>query len=365
MKIGARVLKTGIAITLSILASVYLIPSSDGMLAGIAAVYSTQPSVRKTFEIFMSRLASNTLGGIVAVIAVYTIGVHPIAVGIAAILTIAILNALKLDDVIGLAVVTLIVVMLGNGEDYQYINAAIIRVSETFIGVLITFLVNLLIFPPKYDVKFYHTLEYTTAETLIWIRSTLRRNSEYSVLDNDIKWGRRQVTKLHNLFALIRHEMSFNPKTRYQRLREITVYRQMLRTTESSIRLLTTFHRYEQKFHEFPDDMRISVRERIETLLSGHEQILMKFNGKVPPREVNFINLDPSMRYHYIEQFFEQVHLQDARQVGPRFEGNGVIHILSVTHQYEEDLIKLNRLVRNLKLRSSVRPLNIHNHEVE
>ena len=351
MKIGARVFKTGLAITLSILGSLYFIPGSDGMLAGIGAAYSTQPSVKKSIEVFVSRIISNLIGGIVAIIMIQTVGTHPVTIGVTAILTIAILNRLNLGDFIGLAIVTIIVIMLGRGEDYNHLTAATLRVTETIMGVTITFLINLLIYPPKYDSKFFHTLEFTTAETLMWIRASLRKNAEYSVMHRDIIWAKKQHRQILEWFYLIREEMFFSRKKRFYVMRKAVIYRHMCRTTEAAIKLLHTLHRYERVFLAFPEDMRVSIRERLETLMSAHEQILMKFNGKVPPKEVNFMRMNAQHRDEYMRQFFEQARLQEADEEH-HFEGNGVVHIMSAIYQYEEELTHLNRLVRSFKLRS-------------
>ncbi|MCW6682268.1 aromatic acid exporter family protein [Aerococcaceae bacterium NML160702] len=352
MKIGARVFKTGLAITLSVMASMFIIPGSDGMLAGIGAAYSTQPSVRKSVEVFISRVISNIIGGLIAVIMVQAIGNHPLAVGITAILTIAILNALKLGEFIGLAVVTLIVIMLGSGENFNHHTAAVMRVSETLIGVTITFLVNLIVYPPKYDGKFFQTLEFITSETLMWIRASLRKNAEYSVMHRDIKWARAQMRKLIELFDLIKGEMFFNRKKRYYIMRKSVVYKHMCRTTEAAIKLLRVLHENESVYMAFPDEMRVTIRERLETLMSAHEQILMKFNGKVPPREVNFMTMNLQHREEYMQCFFNQARVQENEKEMHHFEGNGVIHIMSAIYHYEEELTNLNRLVRSFKLRS-------------
>lgn len=65
MKLGARILKTGIAIILAVsIAS--LLPHSAGMVtvAGIAAVVAMQPSVYRTFKTIVDQFQGNVIGAL-------------------------------------------------------------------------------------------------------------------------------------------------------------------------------------------------------------------------------------------------------------------------------------------------------------
>lgn len=348
MKIGARVIKTGIAITLSIYVSLLLIPGSSGALAGIAASISTKPSVKKSYETFLLRVVANTVGGIIAVLMIFAIGVSPIAIGVTAVITIAILNTFKLSDVIPLAIVTSTVIMLS--KDNDYIMTAVLRVSETFIGVLVSFLINLLILPPKHDAQFFKILESTTNETLMLLRATLRKNMDYSIMNRDLKWLNRQMTEFSSLFTLMSQEWIFSKKQRQQQARRLVIYRHMGRTTQAAIDLLSALHHSNQIYDEFPEQFLNIYRERIEILMTAHEQIIMKFYGKVPPEEVNYMTMNLETRKEYLEMFFKQTRELEKMQEVDRFEGNSVIHIMSASFHYEERLSSLNRLIRNYKM---------------
>ena len=348
MKIGARVLKTGLAITLSIYASLLLFPNSSGALAGIAASLSTQPSVKKSFETFISRVVANSIGGLIAILMIYSLGTSPIAIGVSAILTIAILNGLKLSDVIPLTVVTLVVIMLSN--DTNYILAAFTRVIETIIGVTISFIINLLIHPPKHDVQFFKTLETVTSEVLLLTRATLRKNTDFAILHRDLLWARKQMKQFNNLFNLISEEWIISKSERVARARKLVIFRYMGRTTQSAIDLLTTLHKYNHVYHDFPDNTRTIFRERLETLMTAHEQIIMKFYAKVPPEAVNYMEMNRENREDYLTMFFNEAKHQEEAKEHHQFEANGVTHILAASFSYEENLTNLNRLVRSYKL---------------
>lgn len=68
LKLGARILKTGIAIILAVSVA-SLLPSSAGMttVAGIAAVVAMQPSVYRTFKTIVDQFQGNIIGALLAV----------------------------------------------------------------------------------------------------------------------------------------------------------------------------------------------------------------------------------------------------------------------------------------------------------
>ncbi|MBG9982513.1 aromatic acid exporter family protein [Aerococcaceae bacterium DSM 111020] len=344
MKIGARVFKTGLAIIISVYLSSLIIPDNSPSLAAVAAITTTMPSVKQSYNVFMRRVVSNTIGGIVAVFLMSTIGNSPVAVGVGVMITIAILNSLKLSDVISLASITVVVIMLSTNPNYVLI--AIYRVLETVIGVLVSFFVNWIIYPPQYDQVFYDMLTETTNEMLVAIRSSLRRNTNFTIMHQDHKELEKKVSRIENYFSLMREEVIIQKKRRPVVARRLVIFRHMVRLTKRTFSLVRVFHKNDHVYNDFDPTLRKLVRERMETLLSAHEQILLKFSGRVPPDEVRFIEQPMSWRDQYLEKFFEQAqtHLHTDEEYAT--EVNGVIHIMSAIYRYEEEINKLNNLIR-------------------
>lgn len=349
MKIGGRVLKTGLAISLATYLSMLLIPDNSAALAAIAAVTTTMPSVRKSFDMFTRRLVSNIIGGLVGVFMLFAIGSNPVAIGIAAVVTIAVLNALDLSDVLTLAVITVVAVMLTTSDNYYL--AALYRVLETTIGVIVSFIINWLVYPPQHDKPFYSTLVNLTNEVLIFIRATLRKNVTFSILHRDIQWARKEYSTLTTLFDLMNNEVTFSKSERMGKARRLVIYRQMIKTTKSVIDLLDALHSNDHVFQSFPVDLRIMLREHIETLMVGHEQILLKFSGRVSASEVNFIHSQKDFKLEFMKRFFDQAWDELEADTSYENDSNGVIHILSATYSYEESLVKLNSIIRIYKER--------------
>lgn len=62
MKLGARILKTGIAIVLALYLATWLgLPTP--VFAGIAAVFAIQPSIYRSFLTIVDQVQANIIGG--------------------------------------------------------------------------------------------------------------------------------------------------------------------------------------------------------------------------------------------------------------------------------------------------------------
>lgn len=349
MKIGARVLKTGLAITLSVMLSDFITPESSPALAAIAAVTTTAPSVRQSFDQFQRRVLSNVIGAIIGVLMTLLVGNSPLATGAAVILLIALLNKLKLSDVLTLAAITLVVVM--SYSEHDLFVSSIFRVVETLIGVTVSTLVNILIYPPKYDDRFFQGSLSTSSDIIMLARAALRKNISFSVMEKDLNKIHQDFKELEAIYELIKTEVIFHEKDRIRFARKLVAYRNILRSIKALIHLEDVLHRNDLVFKAFPDELRIMIRERVETLLNGHEQILLKFEGKIPPNEVQFLEVTSEYRIQYVKQFYRQSRLEIDREDVYEAEINGVAHIMSAIYSYEEALFKMNKIVTIYKQR--------------
>lgn len=345
MRIGARVLKTGLAISLAIFLSLYIIPDNSAVMAAIAAVTTTAPTVKKSYDMFKRRILANTIGGIVAVLALVTIGNNPIMVGIAAIFLITLLNLLKLEDVLTLAVITLVAIMSSNANDLYL--SSFYRVIETIIGVTVSFLVNSLIYPPNHDQRFLETITELNQELFALTRAGLRKNIPFTIMEKDLTWAHKTFKQVQDLFDMIREEVIFLKSKRLEIGRRLVIYRHLMKTSQACLQLLEVLHKNDHVYKAFPKDLQVMVRERIELLLHGHEQILMKFQGKVPADHVNFMEVDKDYRSQYIKKFFQQMRYEVERPDDIyEAEINGIAHIMSSIYQYEEKLNALNHIIK-------------------
>lgn len=346
MKIGARTFKTGLAILLALIIP-GLLGIDDGVgLTAAAVIFSMMPSVQRTFTSMNNRLIANIIGGIIAYVVTRFLGDSSIMIALASSLLIAILHQLKLDNVIGLSTLTLINVMLAPGENI--LLTAVQRVSSTLIGVIIAFVVNTFILPPKYDNKFYDTTVALTDNTTKYVRAMLRKNSQYPVMSDDLKDLKQQIALLEKYHSYMIDPVykQFISSKFYSLLRFLVVCRQSIIVNEILYQLAEALHKSENTINSLPSDVRALIRERMETLMTAHEQILLKWNGRILPDEVNFMEYKSDLRRSFIEAFYLEASSEEAMD-DDFSKGNDLIRIMSIIFEYDKELQHFNKLTNS------------------
>lgn len=346
LKIGARTFKTGLAVFLAI-----IIPPLIGLedsvgLATASVVFSMQPSVQETFEKTRNRVIANAIGGLIAYIVARFLGDTPLMVAVASALLIAILHHLKFDKVIGLSALTLINVMLNPGSNLLF--TAIRRVSGTFVGVLIAFFVNSFILPPKYDIRFYESTTSITDNSMKYIRSMLRKNSQYTVMTEDLSILNNELRSLEKLYGYMKDPVytRFISSRYYSMLRFLVVCRQSVIVNNLLYDLAKTLHLSENTVNHLPNELRTLIRERMETLMTAHEQILLKWNGRILPSEVNFIAYRSDLRKSFMEAFYHEASTEAALEYDFS-KSNDLLAIMNEIFRYDRELQHFNKLTNS------------------
>lgn len=148
MKLGARIFKTGLAITLSLYVAIFL-DLNPPMFAALAATFAIQPSIYKSYQTILEQIQANVISAVIAIVFVLAFGHHPFVVGVAVIVVIAIILKLKTESIIPLATVTVISIMESPTDNF--IMFATTRFILIMIGVLSAFIVNMVFLPPKHE----------------------------------------------------------------------------------------------------------------------------------------------------------------------------------------------------------------------
>lgn len=278
MKLGARIVKTGIAITLAIYIAT-LLGFQSPAFAGIAATFAIQPSIYRTYQSILEQVQANIIGAITAFVFVLLLGNDPFVVGLAAIIVILINLRLKLETTIPLALVTVIAIMESPANDFT--TFSLIRFSSIMIGVLSSFLVNLLFVPPKYETKLYNSIVEQTEKTMKWVRFCSKNASEFTVLKENIERLKESAIQLNNLYLLFKEERNYSKKTLQAKGRKLVLFRQMMLTSNYLLDILKKMHRNEVVINGLPKEFYKLIYEGLDNLLSYHEQILWKYNGKI------------------------------------------------------------------------------------
>lgn len=147
MPIGARVLKTGIAVTLSIFICDFF-HLSPSLFAAAATVLNLQPSLGLSFINAREQLLTHFVSIGIAILIGLVLGTNPLCSGLAAIAVILVCNRLRLRSGISSGVMSAIFILASPSE--LFINHAATRSITILIGVGMALLVNLTIAPPNY-----------------------------------------------------------------------------------------------------------------------------------------------------------------------------------------------------------------------
>lgn len=346
MKLGARVLKTGIAIVLALfLGQLLNLPSP--VFAAIAAVFAVQPTIYRSFNHIIEQIQGNLIGAITAVLFVVFLGNDYIFVGLAAIIVIALNLTLKLENTISLSLVTMIVIMESTEE--AFITFALLRFSTIMLGVLSAILVNLFFLPPKHEKRLFNLINELIQETTKWLRLTIRHASEHNLLKNDIRKMQRTIRELDTLYGLYKEErnyLSFFKKSTLTKSRKLVVYRQMISTARRSLETLRRIHRYENEFLQMPEEFQLLIQQHIDILVHHHEHVMLKYLGKVKSHvvfEEGAVRLDRKELVTVFFNYIKEANIQDEAILTHNTQ------IISSIVDYEEQLEHLDRLINSFQ----------------
>ncbi len=288
MKFGARIFKTGIAVTLALYISL-LLNLEPATFAAVSAVFAVQPSVYRSFRTILEQIQANIIGAIVAIVFTLAFGNEPFVIGFGAILVIAISIKLKMEKTIPLAVVTLILIMEYSTEG-NFFLFALSRLSIIMIGVISSFAVNLLFLPPKHETKLFKKIIANTEFATQWLRLIIRHDAEHIALKEDIQKLQEDLSETNDYYKLYKEERDYFKKNEYTKGRKLVVFRQMIAAAEKALAVLKNLHFHEQSILDLPQEMRRLLKEQIDYLTQFHDRTLLKYSGKVrhDPSE-NFI----------------------------------------------------------------------------
>lgn len=343
MKLGARILKTGVAIVLALFVS-ELLKLPAPVFAGIAAIFAVQPSIYRSYLRIVEQIQGNVIGAIVAIVFVLIFGHQLVVIGLAAVVIILIMNKLKLENSITMALVMMIAIM--EIRDDAFLSYALLRFSTIVTGVLSAFLVNLLFMPPKYETKLYYSITQAQDEIIRWTRLAGRQASEHIAMKKAIAKLKDRLTDIDQTYLLFKEERSYFKKTTRAKIRKLVIYRQMITTSRSSYDVLKKLHQYENELSNVPEQFRLMVQERLDIILNYHEQILLKYAGTLKTSSLTTSKDDYLQRHEVMDIFIKEITVSKATE---DFSTYHILHILSAILHYEEQLEHLDKLITSIQ----------------
>ncbi|WP_299035131.1 aromatic acid exporter family protein [uncultured Anaerococcus sp.] len=161
-KPGLRIIKTGLAVIISLIISELRPGSSLGFYAAIAAVICMQPNVNQTLSKGINRVIGTIFGGFIGLIYLVVIPegsiplmVDYILISLVATLIIWIMASLNRKDAVSIAAIVFLSITINHANDPAGLPLpfALNRTLDTLIGVLVAIFVNYIDFKLRKSLK--------------------------------------------------------------------------------------------------------------------------------------------------------------------------------------------------------------------
>lgn len=178
MKIGARIIKTGIAVTITMYIC-KLLKLEPAFFGAVSAVINMQPSIFLSVKTAQDQILVHILGVTTGLIFGYLIGGNPMVMGFITILLIALHIKFNFQSSITMGIIAALFVLSSSAE--QFIPHALARSSVIFVGLSVAMVINIVLWPPRYQQQFKEKLEQTNKEAVLYFCQAIQ---DYVKLDN-------------------------------------------------------------------------------------------------------------------------------------------------------------------------------------
>lgn len=341
MKLGARIIKTGIAIILALSIASFL-PDDAGLkaIAGVSAVVAMQPSVFRSIKTISDQAIGNVIGASLAVIMVTIFGSPIVIMGVTVILLIAILFRFKLAHVATLASVTALIIM-GQHTGSFYMSA-FYRFVLVMIGVLSSSIVNLIFLPPKFESKIYYNALNITTDIFVWFKLVLNDTSEYHSIKEDRGRISERLNKLEQVFGYYEEERAFTKKQAYAQNRKKILFKEVVRSTRKAYEVLKRMNRYQNDLHSLNNELLLQIKLELDNLVTYHEQIFISLSKKARFDAGQLENqIENPQKKNLIDAFFTEIVDHPDQE---DYSYANVMQIISAIEEYHYTLEHLDRL---------------------
>lgn len=299
MAFGARVIKTGIAVALSLYISL-LFHFSHPVIAAVAAIFAMQPTIYRSWRYFLEQLQTSVLGSLLAMAAGMFFSNEPIVIGLICILVIMICLKMKMEETVGLTLVTVVAVMDASGE-WQY---ALTRFLLIIIGIGSAFIINILFFPPRPKVQFVAQNRDVFVKLSLLLRTMISDEIKENAFRDDKLELENALKSLSTKYTLLEEELKKLKRAGYRQVRQLVVYKQMLNAFHKGLTVLEIIEQ-----HYFQASRTAETDEyfdkHLEKLVKYHEHVLLKFDDKLKPESSESVIMEEENRI-FLKQMAER-----------------------------------------------------------
>ncbi|MFV9511385.1 FUSC family protein [Tepidibacillus sp. LV47] len=302
MKIGARILKTGITLIFAILLT-RLFHLQPEIFAAIAATLAIQPSVYRSWRYGVEQIQANIVGATLATLTATFLGSNLVITALVVMLVIGINLQLGFDRSIPLAIVTVLSIMEGSQQEH-FFYFAIDRFLLILIGIFAAILVNSLLFPPQYEKKLTKKLKNIEEQMASILRIALDKEKNEQTIKQTLDSIQNELQKLWDLYRFEEEAKSYlKRKFPFSSSRKLVILKNMLKTAQSGIEMIYMVQKYQNVLYALHDDLQKRFKDQLIYLAHYQDKIYSKYIGRIHPSPHH--TLDPILHENHWALFKE------------------------------------------------------------
>lgn len=238
-KVGLRNIKTAIAVLIC-LAVLTLLKSDRYFYACIAAVISMQSSVYDSFVTGRNRMIGTTIGAITGIMLAYIGQNNILLTTLGIIIVIYLCNMFGFKKSVAIACIVFLAIMT-NLDDMTPLIYGTKRLLETFLGIIVSVLVNFFIFPPEVTENLNKKYNIMKKDVIEIFQDILIKGD-----NNKLNPLRNNITSLESLFNSykIEHKHAQNymnyikgMENKIESLKEVNIHLKVIRGIEGDKKL--------------------------------------------------------------------------------------------------------------------------------
>ncbi|MFE8700532.1 aromatic acid exporter family protein [Cytobacillus sp. FJAT-54145] len=213
--VGGRIYKTGIAVFVTAALCQYF--NLPAIFAVITAIVTIEPTASDSIKKGVVRFPASAIGAAYSMIFTYIFGDQAITYALSAVLTIITCHKLKLEA--GILVATLTAVNMIPTTHDHYLESFFVRLTTTSIGLAVSTLVNIFIFPPNYSKDIVKNTAHLYEQSANLLMERIKEMMNGKINKNNLLTFEKlmkQVEKTEQLCQFQREEWKYHRHTKLQ-----------------------------------------------------------------------------------------------------------------------------------------------------
>ncbi|RDW19385.1 FUSC family protein [Oceanobacillus chungangensis] len=278
--IGPRMVKTGLAVTLTLIITAMLGLELE-LVAAIAAVLAMQPSIMRTYDYLKEVIISNSIGSVFAILGTLLLGNHPLSVGAVVIISIAINIKLGLNKTVSLTVLTIVTLMLATSDGISFLYI-VQRLSLVTIGVLSALITNVLVFPPDHQRNLFRIIKKASEKTNFLLRVIPNETMNVPQMKEEDRQIENLINDAKNYYEIISDERnSLIIKNKLRFLRNVIIYKHMIRVLIKKQTLIRELEKNIKEIEAIQSHKAYLIKKLVKEINNYSENIVLLYENKI------------------------------------------------------------------------------------